>query len=256
MMSTTTTHIIACRPTICGRSTSVPQQKQLFGLKPFNLPRTSLNLSLSAPPPHRRLCIPVLKFKQSATVCLARSGSDNEGSPWKAFGDVMGKFKKDSSIEDVLRQQIEKKEYYPDRSGGGGGGVGGGGSGGSGGGGGGADGSGGSEDEGLAGIADETIQVILATLGFILLYIYIISGEELTRLAKDYIKYLFGGSESVRLKRAMSHWRRLFRRLTEKKETDKYWLEKEIINTPTWWDSPEKYRRISRAYEESNSDQF
>lgn len=95
----------------------------------------------------------------------------NQGSPWKAFGDVMGKFKKDSSIEDVLRQQIEKKEYYPDRSGGGGGGVGGGGSGGSGGGGGGADGSGGSEDEGLAGIADETIQVILATLGFILLVI-------------------------------------------------------------------------------------
>ena len=61
-------------------------------------------------------------------------------------------------MEDVLRQQIEKKEFYDDGgkgkkppSGGGGGNSG--------------DGSG--EDEGLAGIIDETVQVILATLGFI-----------------------------------------------------------------------------------------
>lgn len=65
-----TTQISACRPTISVRSRSVSQQKQLFGLKPFNLH--------IAPPPHRRLCIPVLKFKQSATVCFARSGSENE----------------------------------------------------------------------------------------------------------------------------------------------------------------------------------
>lgn len=87
-------------------------------------------------------------------------------------------------------------------------------------------------------------------------YIYIISGEELTRLAKDYIKYLFGGTESVRLKRALYQWRSFYKMLTEKKETDKYWLEKEIINTPTWWDSPEKYRRMFRTYEESNSDEY
>lgn len=90
----------------------------------------------------------------------------------------------------------------------------------------------------------------------LLQYIYIITGEELTLLAKDYIKYLFGGSESVRLKEAMYYWRRFYRRLTEKKETDKYWLEKEIINTPTWWDSPEKYRRIAGPYEDSNSDRY
>ena len=61
-------------------------------------------------------------------------------------------------MEDVLRQQIEKKEFYDDGgkgkkppSGGGGGNSG--------------DGSG--EDEGLAGIIDETVQVILATMGFI-----------------------------------------------------------------------------------------
>ena len=56
-------------------------------------------------------------------------------------------------------------------------------------------------------------------------YIYIITGEEIARLAKDY-----------------------------KKVVDELWLEKAIINTPTWWDSPEKYRRLFRSYKESNSD--
>lgn len=82
----------------------------------------------------------------------------------------MGNLKKESSIEDVLRQQIEKNEFYEDKdSGTRGGGSGGGGN--SGGGGGGADPSGGSEDEGFAGIIDETLQVILATIGFIFLVI-------------------------------------------------------------------------------------
>lgn len=73
----------------------------------------------------------------------------------------MEKFK-GQSIEDVLRQQINKGEY----SDGGGSGAkppgGGGGSGGSGD----ADGP---EDESFAGMLDENIQVILATLGFIFL---------------------------------------------------------------------------------------
>lgn len=91
----------------------------------------------------------------------------------------------------------------------------------------------------------------------LLQYIYIISGEELIRLAKDYIKYLFGGTESVRLKRAIYQWRRFYKKLTERKEeTDKYWLEREIINTPTWWDSPEKYRRIFNTREDSNADEY
>ncbi|CAL2229878.1 unnamed protein product [Prunus armeniaca] len=85
------------------------------------------------------------------------------GSPWKALEKAMGNLKKDQSIEDVLRQQIEKNEFYEERGGGGGGGGSGRGSGG--------DGAGGSEseDEGLAGIMDETLQVILATIGFIFL---------------------------------------------------------------------------------------
>lgn len=71
---------------------------------------------------------------------------------------------KGQSIEDVLRQQIEKGELATDRDGGGGPPRGG-----SGGGGGSADGSGGSEDEGLSGVLDETFQVVLATVGFMLL---------------------------------------------------------------------------------------
>lgn len=82
----------------------------------------------------------------------------------------MGNLKKESSIEDVLRKQIEKKEFYKDKDsatrGGGRGRGGGGGAGGSWGGG--AEGSSGS-DEGFAGIIDETFQVILATIGFIFL---------------------------------------------------------------------------------------
>lgn len=195
--------------------------------------------------------------QQSLTVCLlggkGKNGSDDEGSPWKSLEKAMGNLKKERSIEDVLRQQIEKKEFYEDKDGGtrGGGGS----SGSGGGGGGGADRSGGSEDEGFAGIIDETLQVILATLGFIFLYVYIISGEEWTRLAKDYLKYLFSGSESVRLKRAMYKWGRFYQKLTEKKVHDKFWLEKAIISTPTWWDSPVKYRHLIRSYLESNSDQ-
>ncbi|XWS73896.1 hypothetical protein CRYUN_Cryun02cG0168600 [Craigia yunnanensis] len=195
----------------------------------------------------------MLKFRQGTTLCRLggedKSAGDNEGSPWKAIEKAIGNFGKQQSIEDVLKQQIEKQEYFdegsgksPPRGGGGNGG------------GGGGDGSGGSEDEGLSGILDETMQVILATIGFIFLYVYILTGEELTRLAKDYIKFLFGGNKSVRLRSAMYKWRSFFEKLTEKKEYDKYWLEKAIITTPTWYDSPDKYRRVLNSYLESDSD--
>ncbi|KAH8505680.1 hypothetical protein H0E87_012778 [Populus deltoides] len=186
---------------------------------------------------------PVVKYRNGSAVCLLggedKSEKDNQGLAWNPLEKAMGSFK-GQSIEDMLRQQIEKQEFYdggseknPPSGGGGGGGGGGG--------------SGESEDEGLVGIIDETMQVILATIGFIFLYVYIISGEELTRLGKDYLKFLFGKGKSVRLKRAMNKWKRFFQSWNEMKEKDPFWLEKEIINTRTWFDSPEKYKEIFRS---------
>ncbi|KAK4746507.1 hypothetical protein SAY87_012819 [Trapa incisa] len=198
------------------------------------------------PPPKHCLYFPNLKYRQLETVGLfggkEKPEGENEGSAWKSLEKAMGSFRKDRSIEEVLRQQIEKQEFYddgstggkPPRQGGGGGGD-----------------SGGAEDDGLSGLLDEILQVVLATLGFIFLYAFIITGEELTRLAKDYIKYLFGRNKSVRLRRAMYKWGRFYKRMTEKKEIDPYWLEREIINTTTWWDSPEKYRHLLNLPEEN-----
>lgn len=245
-----TTQITAYQPKICVRliphSYHLPSNPCILPTLPKRVPRISLSTNVNAS--RHQQCVPVSKYQQSMPVCLfggkGKTGGENGGSPWNAFQNILGRFK-GKSVEDVLRQQIEKKEFYDDGgkgkkppSGGGGGNSG--------------DGSG--EDEGLGEIIDETVQVILATMGFIFMYVYIISGEEMARLAKDYIKYLFGGSQSARLKRAMYKWGRFYKKLTEKKVVDPFWLEKAIINTPTWWDSPEKYRRLYKSYVESNSD--
>lgn len=193
-----------------------------------------------------------LRGKQSTPVCLsggeARAGNENQEPLWKSFGKAIENLGKKSSVEDVLKQQIKKQEYYDE-----GGSPPGGRGGGSGGGGGGFGDLSGSDEEGYSGILDETIQVILATLGFIFLYMYIINGAEMTRLAKDYIKYMFGGKKSVRLTRALYQWERFRKNLTETKEEDRFWLEKAIIRTPTWWDHPEKYRRILKACMQAES---
>lgn len=69
----------------------------------------------------------------------------------------MGGFKKEPTVQDLLRKQMQEREF-DDGDGGAGNRPGGGG-----------DGSGGSEDEGFAGIWDEFVQVFLATVGFIFL---------------------------------------------------------------------------------------
>ncbi|RVW34267.1 hypothetical protein CK203_092989 [Vitis vinifera] len=57
-------------------------------------------------------------YKQCMPVCLfggkGQSEGDSEASPWKALEKAMGNFKKESSVEDVLRKQIEKQEYFDD----------------------------------------------------------------------------------------------------------------------------------------------
>lgn len=194
------------------------------------LPKISLNAKVG-----------VLRPQLRRIVCLfggkGKASNDNEASPWKALEKAMGNPKKEKSIEDLLKQQIEKQEYYDggdgggDRSGGGSGG--------------GSDGSGGAEDEGIPGILDELGQVVLATMGFILLYIYIIEGEEITVFTKDILKFIFLRQKSIRLARTIAKWESYFKSLTEK-EVEPYWLESEILNTTTWYDSPTKYRQILR----------
>ncbi|NP_001242257.1 uncharacterized protein LOC100807775 [Glycine max] len=246
--------VTAWQPGICVKNMS---QLHRLQSKPCVIPKsfgplTCVLLSLRARQSFSSKCWPILQSRKPLHICLAGGkgmmGND-ENSPWKSIEKAIGKFKGESSIEDVLRRQIEKGVYYDS----GGGGVkppGGGNSGG------GPDGSGESEEESLAGMWEENIQVILATLGFIFLYIYILTGEELTKLARDYIKYLFGGSQSVRLKNAMYQWGQLYESMTaQKEEEDEYWLQKAILDTPTWWHDPADYREALKNYLLSGTDE-
>eukprot|EP00268_Persea_americana_P055582 TRINITY_DN6472_c0_g2_i2.p1 TRINITY_DN6472_c0_g2~~TRINITY_DN6472_c0_g2_i2.p1 ORF type:complete len:247 (+),score=53.41 TRINITY_DN6472_c0_g2_i2:156-896(+) len=193
-----------------------------------------------------RLVYNAANSQKCAPVCLfggkGKSENNNESSPWKSLEKAMGGFKKEPDVQDLLRKQMQEREF-DDGDGGAGNRPGGGG-----------DGSGGSEDEGFAGIWDEFVQVFLATVGFIFLYIYLINGDEMNRIAKDYIKYLFGGDKSVRLRRNMYAWGRFYRHITRKKVVQRDWLERAILNTPTWWYSPRLYRQmkqIADSYEPS-----
>ncbi|CAI9113871.1 OLC1v1014564C1 [Oldenlandia corymbosa var. corymbosa] len=116
------------------------------------LPNICLNWSLYHSGCHKRS--PVCKFSGEGR---SQSG-DQQGSPFKVFEKGLGLFKKDS-VEEVLRKQIEKQEYFDD-GGNGGSGLGGGGGGGGGGG------SGGPED---GNVWDEVVQVVFGTIGFIFL---------------------------------------------------------------------------------------
>ncbi|RWW76069.1 hypothetical protein BHE74_00015868 [Ensete ventricosum] len=67
-----------------------------------------------------------------------------------------------------------------------------------------------------------------------------LGGEELTRLARDYVKYLFGAKPSVRLTRSMKKWRKFYKRIARKGIVREDWLEREIVATPTWWHKPRR----------------
>lgn len=109
-----------------------------------------------------------------------------QGSPWKSLEKAMSNLRKESSVEDLLREQIQKQEFYDGGSGGEN--TGGGGDSGSGG----DDGSspGESDDDmSLLGRIDEFFQVILAFTGFVIAVIslsMILTLENLNQLRKMY----------------------------------------------------------------------
>lgn len=176
------------------------------------------------------------KYKACAPICLfggkGNSRGENKSFSWDSLKDALKGLRKEKTVQEMLRDQMRQREF-----GGGDGGDGnppgsGGGS------------SDGTEDEGFAGVLDETLQVILATLAFLFLYIYIIKGAELTKLARDYIKYLFGGVASMRLKRVMDKWKRAYDKFSWTTEESEDWLVRRIVMTPTWWHRPEEIVRV------------
>ena len=68
----------------------------------------------------------------------------------------------------------------------------------------------------------------------VLQYTLMIGGEELTRLTRDYIKYLFGAKPSVRLTHSMEKWHKFYKRIARKGIVREDWLERKIVATPTW----------------------
>uniref|UniRef100_A0A7N0U1P9 Uncharacterized protein n=1 Tax=Kalanchoe fedtschenkoi TaxID=63787 RepID=A0A7N0U1P9_KALFE len=177
-------------------------------------------------------------YKLRSPLCLfgGKGKPGNASEPlWGGLKKAMDSFKKGPSVEDMLKKQIQKQEYADDGDGGGmppdnG------------------DGSGGSGEDDFSEMFEEFIQVMLAVLAFIFLYIFIIDGEDIIQIAKDMIRYLFGARDSARLQRIMEDLGSFFISNEEEIEVPDNWLEALIINTPTWWDSPEKNRFILKHH--------
>ncbi|KAG2395430.1 hypothetical protein LR48_Vigan09g172200 [Vigna angularis] len=172
---------------------------------------------------------PVLKSCQPLHICLAggQGMMENNGDfQSKSLQEAMEQFK-GQSIEDILRQQMQKggSGVLPPggRRGGGGG-------------------SDGGSSGGSDGMSNENLQVVLATLCFVIMYIFVINGLELIKLARDCIKFASGRGQSARLKRAMYKWVKLYKNIMEKKEAVKNGLEKAC----TCWFDPDFFRGVSR----------
>ncbi|RWW18564.1 hypothetical protein BHE74_00033371 [Ensete ventricosum] len=125
------------------------------------------------------------------------SKSENEPFSLESPKEATGNFRRELTVQDLLREWMKGRQF----GGNGGDGNSFGGDG---------DRSGGPETVGSAGQSDELFQVIMATIGVIFLYTLITSGEELIRLARDYIKYLLGAKASARLIHTMEKWRKFF----------------------------------------------
>ncbi|TVT99115.1 hypothetical protein EJB05_20899 [Eragrostis curvula] len=180
-----------------------------------------------------RLVLIAASHKKLTPVC-ALSGKGNPGTAddplMESLKKAISDAKKPRPIQDLLKEQITKLREQS--SGGGGGNRNGRG---------GSGGSGGPEDESFKETLDEIVQVILATVAFILLYIHIIRGEELYRLARDYTRYLVTGKRTARLKRAMQQWRNFSDSFMQKESSEEDRYERPAASKPTWWQQPQKF---------------
>lgn len=74
-----------------------------------------------------------------------------------------------------------------------------------------------------------------------------IRGDETLRLARDYIKYLFGAEETTRLRHARYKWDKFCESITRKEVVREGWLERAIVTTPTWWHKPNQLVRLVKS---------
>lgn len=91
--------------------------------------------------------------------------------------------------------------------------------------------------------------VIWLWLGFsyfldLLQYVYIIAGDDVIAFFKDILKFL----TRQRNNRLSNMFYQFGRQYQNQYQEDPFALEKAILNTPTWWDSPTKYRRMVKVY--------
>lgn len=68
-------------------------------------------------------------------------------------------------------------------------------------------------------------------------------------LIKDLLRLVFKRQKSIRLRRLIEDWEDFFQSMREKPSYDPYWLEREILNTTTAYDSPAKYAYYIKALE-------
>lgn len=107
-------------------------------------------------------------------------------------------------------------------------------------------GDGGQDEQNFSETMDEVLQVVLATIGFIFVYAYLLTGAEMTRLARDYIKYLFGSPATPRMMRTREKWADFFESLTGTVEGQKVLLGRLALAVPILLQNPRKLVELMR----------
>ncbi|KAJ1271688.1 hypothetical protein BS78_06G145100 [Paspalum vaginatum] len=174
-------------------------------------------------------------YKRLGPVCYS-NGKENPklaSDPFsmESLNKAMAEAKRPRPIQDLLMEQMDKIRGQE--------------TGGNGGnknryGGGGSDGP---EDESFKESLYEMIQILIATVAFIFVYIHIIRGEELYRLARDYTRYLVTGKRTSRLKRAMLNWQDFSESITKKDSTQEDYYGGTVSSEHAWWQQPQQLVR-------------